>query len=200
MVWEFEKRAIIDLHISYTSYTRSRCLKNYFFYSLFLHYQRITTYKCRPHNLCSNRTIIIKTFVSYLQITTARFRARRRVAHKHIAAAGDSSPGCYGSDPIFHSSATSISDGLERLLVLKHENVLFHPLGPAPLILLAAPATDRQGRQCPAHGPSRHVAQRYLFRWGATVCAAGQGQPCVFVHGGPGAGCEAIETLAGPQY
>ena len=32
------------------------------------------------------------------------------------------------------------------------------------------------------------------------VRVAGQGQPCVFVHGGPGAGCEAIETLAGPQY
>ena len=32
------------------------------------------------------------------------------------------------------------------------------------------------------------------------VRVAGQGQPCVFVHGGPGAGCEAIETPAGPQY
>lgn len=31
------------------------------------------------------------------------------------------------------------------------------------------------------------------------VRVAGQGQPCVFVHGGPGAGCEAIETLAGPM-
>ena len=31
------------------------------------------------------------------------------------------------------------------------------------------------------------------------VRMAGQGQPCVFVHGGPGAGCEAIETLAGPM-
>lgn len=31
------------------------------------------------------------------------------------------------------------------------------------------------------------------------VRVAGEGQPCVFVHGGPGAGCEAIETLAGPM-
>ena len=31
------------------------------------------------------------------------------------------------------------------------------------------------------------------------VRVAGQGQPSVFVHGGPGAGCEAIETLTGPM-
>ncbi|MDB5236546.1 MAG: hypothetical protein JWR44_3539 [Hymenobacter sp.] len=28
---------------------------------------------------------------------------------------------------------------------------------------------------------------------------AGKGRPCVFVHGGSGAGSEAIETLTGPQ-
>ncbi|MBD2723065.1 alpha/beta fold hydrolase [Hymenobacter armeniacus] len=31
------------------------------------------------------------------------------------------------------------------------------------------------------------------------VRVAGQGRPCVFVHGGPGAGSETIETLAGPM-
>ena len=31
------------------------------------------------------------------------------------------------------------------------------------------------------------------------VRVAGQGQPSVFVHGGTGAGCEAIETLTGPM-
>jgi proline iminopeptidase len=30
------------------------------------------------------------------------------------------------------------------------------------------------------------------------IRVAGQGQPCLLVHGGPGAGSEAIETLAGP--
>ncbi len=31
------------------------------------------------------------------------------------------------------------------------------------------------------------------------VRVAGQGQPCLFVHGGPGAGSQAVEVLAGAR-